>query len=71
MDYEILRNQLKLMKINGGISYKAIAEQSGVSYGVIRNFVSGYCARPNEENCKKLQAYFDKLARQNITFEFK
>lgn len=53
---EEYRKQLKMMKMDGK-SYKTIAEESGIGYGVIRNFVSGYCDSMNAANKEKLKKY--------------
>ena len=53
---EDYRTQLRMMKVNGKY-YKTIAEESGISYGVLRNVVSGYSDTMNAANTEKLKKY--------------
>ena len=42
-----------------GLTYKAMAQNSGVGYSVIRNFVSDYRDSMSQENLDKLEDWLN------------
>lgn len=65
MDWENLRKRLKILKVTG-VTYKTVSDETGVGYGVIRNFVSGYSPTMREGSARILKEYLDE---QNISLD--
>lgn len=56
---EKVRDQLKELK-KQGMSYKNIAAQTNVGYGVLRNFVSGYRDSMSEINWQRITQFLEE-----------
>ena len=53
-----LKMKLRELK-DKGLTYKAMAQNSGVGYSVIRNFVSDYRDSMSQENLDKLKDWLN------------
>lgn len=53
-----LKMKLRELK-DKGLTYKAMAQNSGVGYSVIRNFVSDYRDSMSQENLDKLEDWLN------------
>ncbi len=56
-----LLDRLKKVKKEAGISYRKIAERSGVGYKTITNFACGYRDHLTKTNEKKLIDFFESI----------
>lgn len=55
-----LKTKLRELK-SKGLTYRAIAQNSGVGYSVIRNFVSDYRDSMSQENLEKLEDWLKDI----------
>lgn len=56
-----LKRRLKYLKADKGISYKQIAEATGISYSKILHFVEGHTQKVSLENELKLKEYLKSM----------
>lgn len=59
---EVVRDKLKFIKENIGITYQFMATKSGVSYDTVRNLIKG--RNISEENLIKLFDYANDIERR-------
>lgn len=59
---EVVRDKLKFIKENIGITYQFMATKSGVNYDTVRNLIKG--RNISEENLIKLFDYANDIERR-------